>query len=545
MRKNKTHHIIFGFFRLCLWLLTVFAAVAVILFCRSYIRNVSLAEYYNSRHWNVTTVPVSFSESAAALSSNPDRGTYKIYGFIIKDEPVDYKTYVTDNLRYDRDTALSLLQINLCRYNTGDISASGLENISALFDAFRSTGKHLLVRFLYDWDGRATKTEPENIDVILGHMRQLEPILRGNSDVIFMVQGLFTGNWGEMNGSRFSSKSDLQALASTLASVTDESTFLSVRTPYQWRFITDIIDFTSDMLQAHPYAWRFSLYNDGIMGNLTDCGTYSELGRAENGDNYLWNRAEELAFQNKLCLFVPNGGETILENPMNDFENAVPTLRQMHVTFLNQDYDLKILQKWAESTIDDGSVYSGMDGYTYIARHLGYRLLIDSAKLDYRMADDSLSVLVNLRNVGFAPLYGNKEGRLILHGSDAQNDDGEPLSGEYGSYYLYRFAEDVAALSRTDGADEVFPLALEIPLSGLPAGSYDAYFQLWDNDTDTQLALAVENPHTLTGYKIGSLTIAETEPLPTLPKLPDLPFDLDSRIEEFFRPTFDAATDTK
>lgn len=529
--RHKILHRIFVFIRICVVLAVCFVLAAGIVLCVDYLRRFievhNKNAFQNSRHWEVSVSADSFTESAASLS-NPDMGTYLIYGFAITDQNVNYYTLVADKFKNDRSNTLAMIQINLRSYSEGEISEAGLEHIAELFDALRSiTGKRLLVRFLYDWDGKNLDTEPKSFDIILTHIRQLESILHDNLDQIFVLQGLFLGNWGEMNGSRYLNRNYYKLLTDALVSVTDDSTFLAVRMPAQWRAITDLADITADSLYSHPYAWRFSLYNDGIMGNEGDYGTYGTRSRATAGDFTHWNREEELEFQNQLCRFVPNGGEVIIDNAFNDFENALPTLRQMRITYINEDYDRKVLQKWAQTVISDGSVYDGMDGYTYVKRHLGYRLLIDSADMAYHVKDDSLSVRVNMRNTGFAPLYGSKEGRLILHHI------------ENNTYYIYPFEEDIPVLSRTESKEDVFTLQQQLSLSALPTGVYTASFQLWDNDTDCQLQLAVETPQTAVGYRLGTFTIAENEELSEYPELPSLPFDLDSRIEDILRPSSD------
>ena len=48
---------------------------------------------------------------------------------------------------------------------------------------------------------------------------------------------------------------------------------------------------------------------------------------AEAGTDQAWNRMEELAFQEKLCSRVPNGGEVIIDNEYNDLECAIADLK--------------------------------------------------------------------------------------------------------------------------------------------------------------------------------------------------------------------------
>ena len=129
-------------------------------------------------------------------------------------------------------------------------------------------------------------------------------------------------------------------------------------------------------MATHILAGRLSLFNDGILGSDSDYGTYLTedfVGMDEYGR---WRRAEELDFQRELCRTVPNGGEVINENVLNDFENSVKELAAMHVTYLNTDYDEKVLKKWKETRVAEKGCFDGMDGYTYMERHLGYRLLI-------------------------------------------------------------------------------------------------------------------------------------------------------------------------
>ena len=96
--------------------------------------------------------------------------------------------------------------------------------------------------------------------------------------------------------------------------------------------------------------------------------------------NDAWTREDELAFQNDLCRYVPNGGEVIIDNVYNDFDNAVKDLSQMHVSYLNSDYDSTVLNKWKETIVNGtDDVWNGMSGYDYIKRHLGYRYVLDSS----------------------------------------------------------------------------------------------------------------------------------------------------------------------
>ena len=353
-------------------------------------------------HWKVTCTPAAFAESSRRLS-NPDRGFYYIYGYRITDEPVDYATDLRDRTREDDATRLGMMQINLREYRTGAISEEGLSNVRQLFAAMADSDKKWIVRFLYDWNGENEQYEPENLDIILQHMEQVGDVLREYHSCIYTLQGLFIGNWGEMNGTKYTDPDSMRELAARLADVSDASTFLSVRTPAQWRKITG--EAAPDGWTENPLAKRLGLFNDGMLGSVSDYGTYSDNTRQDAGDFSAWTREEELAFQDVLCSSVPSGGEVIVDNPYNDLENTIADLKTMHVSYLNEDYDRNVLDKWAGTVVNTDDCYDGMDGWSYVERHLGYRLWIAGAALSHSFWADTVEVNAALKNSGFAPFY--------------------------------------------------------------------------------------------------------------------------------------------
>ena len=133
--------------------------------------------------------------------------------------------------------------------------------------------KKWIVRFLYDWNGENEQYEPENLDIILQHMEQVGDVLREYHSCIYTLQGLFIGNWGEMNGTKYTDPDSMRELAARLADVSDASTFLSVRTPAKWRKITG--EAAPDGWTENPLAKRLGLFNDGMLGSVSDYGTYT------------------------------------------------------------------------------------------------------------------------------------------------------------------------------------------------------------------------------------------------------------------------------
>ncbi len=449
-------------------------------------------------HGNVYMESYAFTESDRKLY-NPNRGFYYMHGFHINDDEADFRQNIADRFCRDEDTKLTMIEFNLQYFRDRPISEQGLKNLEALFQALEQVDKQLIVRFLYDWDGENEKYEPENIDVILEHIRQVGPTLCKYKNRIFVMQGLFIGNWGEMNGTKYSNQQDMQVLARQLAEVTDKSTFLSVRMPMQWRMVTEIEEASEVVRGDGTLASRLGLFNDGMLGSWSDYGTYGEHTKEEHGYFTYWNREQELEFQEVLCKSVPIGGEVIIDNPYNDFENALQDMKRMHVTYLNKDYDRNVLDKWAGIMVSEEGCFQGMDGLSYIERHLGYRLLISSTALDYQFIEDRLAVDVVLRNVGFAPIYHEADVWIILKDKES------------GSVHYYEADSDLRELTGGNDSDLLSTVHMELPLAGKPAGEYEIYFDIKDIASKERILLANEQNPEEHGYQVGTVKLEPTE----------------------------------
>ena len=449
-----------------------------------------------------------FTESARELR-NPERGFYNLYAFLITDEKADYMWFLEHYYKKDIDTDLTLIEINLQKYRDGKISEAGLQNIEVLFQVLGHFEKQMIVRFVYDLEGENEKYEPDTVDVILGHMEQLEDVLRKYSGKIYVLQGLFIGNWGEMNGSRYDTEENWRVLAKKLAQVTDESTYLGVRTPAQWRSLISIGQIPKGELpytpgkfgmkkesKISPLWGRLGLFNDGMLGSEGDYGTYGwkQVSDAEWTDG--WQREDELAFQDALCRSVPNGGETIMDNPYNDLSNALKDMSAMHVTYLNKWHDPSVLNKWADTIVEEDGCFNGMDGYTYVERHLGYRLLIESVQLNYGRRGSRLSVRINMKNTGFAPVYRNPELKLLIYREDSEE---EPL--------VYPIEGQLCRLAGGKEAGDVLALQKEISLKEFEEGRYGIYFTVTDPNSGRRIYLANQQNAGEYGYWLGRIEL--------------------------------------
>ena len=285
----------------------------------------------------------------------------------------------------------------------------------------------------------------------------------------------------------------MRKLAARLADVSDASTFLSVRTPAQWRKITG--EAAPDGWTENPLAKRLGLFNDGMLGSVSDYGTYSDNTRQDAGDFSAWTREEELAFQDVLCSSVPSGGEVIVDNPYNDLENAIADLKTMHVSYLNEDYDRNVLDKWAGTVVNTDDCYDGMDGWSYVERHLGYRLWIAGAALSHSFWADTVEVNAALKNSGFAPFY--RQTKVCVSVTD-----------EAGAVcYTDEWEEELLKLSGGNEDDRELALTGTIPIRGWESGTYRVYINLSDADSGEQILLANEADATENGYCLGEVAV--------------------------------------
>lgn len=461
----------------CIWAAVLFCLIVILEGTQAWIKKYEWVAQIQEMH---------FTESAKQLR-NPNRGFYRIYGFRIKEEAVDYAAKLSEDRKTDEASTLAMMQINLQEYRNAPLSSCAVENIAQLFQAMEAAEKHWIVRFLYDWYGENEKYEPQDIAIIARHMEQLEPILRKYKDSIFTMQGLFVGNWGEMHGTRYSDQTSFLYLAKKLAQVTDETTFLSVRTPAQWRKITGTANPTAD---SGIFYGRLGLFNDGMLGGWSDYGTYGDTSRDEAGDFSPWLREEELAFQEQLCAAVPNGGEVIVDNAYNDFETAVADFKSMHITYLNEQYDRAVLEKWAAVNVATEDCFDGMDGLSYMERHLGYRLLISEVQLNQKFGKDTIEAEVILKNVGFAPIYKPCTIRMVMINENGSRVFEQEVSAQF------------SELTGGHQSDKENTIVFQLPLPKEEA-HFSLQFEIVDSGSGREIQLANEQSRMEYGYSIG------------------------------------------
>lgn len=494
-----------------------------------------------------------YQESADALD-NPYIGWYTIQGYLLSEDAsfsLPQQPDATEDTKKAEELrrGLSLIEINLKNYAECDLTASALSQVDSILSAWSKTGNQLILRFLYDWDGQNLQSEPKELSQILKHMEQVGPIINSYASSVYLIQGIFVGNWGEMNNTVHMGDGQMQTLIEKLADVTDPSIFLSVRTPAQLRSIVKNqignliqnwipVDKTLAFNGTPPS--RLGLYNDGMLGSANDTGTYGdkkapEIKTSSNDTNYndmslnsgdtnysdAWIREDELAFQNELCQYVPNGGEVIIDNEYNDFDHAIRDLAMMHVSYLNSAYDATVLDKWKASvyhadnvsqsnlvtdtnitnteysnSVNVSDAFDGMNGYDYIERHLGYRYVLRDSKLKFHpLFDDSAVLTVDVENVGFANCYRPLDATVAV----VSNATGKCVS-----------SVNVDTDPRFWNSGEKTSFTVPIDVRGLEKeATYTIYLSCADMTLGRTILFGNEQELTEYGYEVGEVTVSE------------------------------------
>ena len=409
------------------------------------------------------------SESTDAVS-NPYCGFYHLYGYQLSEEGnTPAKKWVSSVLAND-DNYIVLLQINLVNYKNKPISDSALSQLDSIISSFAAANKQIILRFLYDWDGNALQSEPSSIEQVSSHMDDVAPVVNAHKDAVFLLQGIFTGNCGEMNQTHYGSNDDIRRLMKELSSVISPEIYLSVRTPAQLR---TILGTTSPFANASPYDGslyaRLGLFNDGMFGNEFDCGTYDDTPLADTSDiTQKGIRKEEIAFQSNLCSYVPNGGEAVLANPYNDLVKAIPDLYDMRVSYLSCDHEASVLNKW-KNTVYSGedTVFSGVSGYDYIRAHLGYRYVLTGTQVSFSgLFSSHIQFKITVENRGFSPCYRPFDIQLVLQGKTG-NSFLKRSELPKGTYSLSLKMSDIATKNRISFANTSIREDGSVPLGTL------------------------------------------------------------------------------
>lgn len=428
--------------------------------------------------------------STNTMLSNPYQGFYHLYGYMLSEAPTEPVDEWCDRIISSDKNQLVFLEVNLMNYRSESLSGTACTQLHTILSSFSKADKQIILRFVYDWDGNALATEPDSIDMIISHIEQTADIVNAYSSNIYIVQGNFTGDYGEMHNTHFGTADELKQLISTLNDKLNPEIKLAVRTPAHWRTICNTFyPLDDDTKATTDISTRLSLYNDGMMGSEFDTGTYDDTPIDFEIEDYSQQgtRKQEMNFQDLLCQYIPNGGEAIIDNKYNDISKAVSYLKKIHVSYLNMDYDLDVLNKWKNSN------YNNMNGYDYIASHLGYRYTVKKSSLSFNTLWDNFAKLkFSFSNSGFSPSYRNFDTELIVFSVEKN----KTIS-----------TEALQIDTRNIVGDDTYNVTTNINIRDYKKGTYKFYFRMKDASTKQVITFANKDFDSSMGMYLGSLKI--------------------------------------
>lgn len=341
-------------------------------------------------------------KESTKVRHNPDRGFYPLIHHTVGEEPnfSDWEYYACSEER------LLLLVLDIGNYASVSLSEAALEQMREVINYFLDHEKDLILRVVYDHEGKSMLREPSSFAQVKEHMTTVCSLVREFGQKIFVFQGVLLGNWGEMHGSKYLSKHYIMELVDIMNREFAGEIYRAVRCPYHLRW-------AYGRKQDYEALGRVGIgfYNDGLLGSNTDIGTFSLMPDEYTDWEGSWNRKKELEFIGSICKLVPNGGETVYGDGYSKTisqKELFTYFQTLHITYLNRLYDSKVLDAWKAQKVTEDPVWVYKNVYDYMEAHLGYRFLVrdcKAANAGKASGNHRVEVTVSLENTGFAGAY--------------------------------------------------------------------------------------------------------------------------------------------
>ena len=411
---------------------------------------------------------------------------------------------------------LVMVLYNLKNYRNKALTQDMLDGFDEDMQALRNVGFKCVLRFAY------TEKESDKNDAGLArvqqHIGQLASHIKDNSDVIYALEAGFVGVWGEWYYSKYfgdqtqSMNADRIAVIDTLLKILPEDRFLLVRYPqikteYLAAKGIDTKALTTSEAYNGSIKARIGCHNDAFLNTYGDNGTYASKGKSDDPKVRQYVADE--------TLYVPNGGETNVEDDDKDFPNwsfkvfkkAEEEMSKYHWSFCGESYAKEMTVKWHDTaSVTDPS----MSIFDQLNCKMGYRYQLNTATLPAKaVAGAQAHFQFSITNTGYAPLYNFRRAQVVLKSSN-------------GTIYPIDLASDPRTW-KPNGAVTNIDEYLTIP-ADVPEGSYQLYLAMPDTadklKNDPRFAIRFANQNiweSSTGMNKLNASIAITKSTVTPP----------------------------
>lgn len=301
----------------------------------------------------------------------------------------------------------------LDNYKEKALPASLLNELASVFDAARSAGIKVKVRFAYNYSGSGADTTKA---WMVSHIGQLGPVLTGNAEAIASMDLGFIGLWGELHGSTSLVNSTQPWWLEPWISARNEVLNALLGATPKWLSIGNRYPlFVRQRFGDPGYAMnvsgafsgsdqsRVGWYNDCLWTDKSNTGTYSYDVSTQRGD------LDRDTFE-KIGRYAATSGESCSSAGLTSYSTCSAVLADMALLngpdTLFRKYWTGMYDRWTK----DGC-------YDEISRRLGYRLQLVSATLPTKInAGSPLSVTLDVRNTGFGKVYNPRPIDLVFVG---------------------------------------------------------------------------------------------------------------------------------
>lgn len=282
------------------------------------------------------------------------------------------------------------------------LSDEMLSLVQQNFDALREAGMKAVLRFAYSKSQRAAVFDaPEN--VVLNHIKQLEPLFEKNADVIAVMEAGFVGAWGEWYYStHYGTKGKIdykkrKTVLDAILKALPRERMVCLRTPL---YKVNVLGITLFEPLSAPEAYggsdkaRLAHHNDCFLADKSDSGTFA--GTAD--------RAYAEADSKYTCM----GGETCRLSTYTECASAIKAMETYHWSYLNADYHSAVINDWRQKGC-----------YDEIRRRLGYRFVLKTAGHPVSAAPGgNMKLSLVILNEGFAAPYNPRTAEIIFKSKD-------------------------------------------------------------------------------------------------------------------------------
>ncbi len=352
----------------------------------------------------LSAATVNYTADNTTIFSNPERGFITMLeGHLTTSKPyaVKGKESTLDNKISSECMSIILVHYYLDNFKTtATLPSTVLNAFDEDMAVLRSKGMKAIIRFSYT---NSSDGNDAAWNIAKQHISQYKSHWQANADVIFCFQAGIVGAWGEWyytqhygNQSSTMNSSRRLVVDSLLAAVPADRC-IQLRTP---KFKTGYVNSTQPLTAAEAYSGtakaRLGHHNDAFLYDYDNMGTYADT-------------ATEKPYLAQETLYVPLGGETDitdlnLTKQWATYEKTTAEMSRLHWTFIQSGYAETTTNYWRNNgTFDE------------LNRKMGYRYqLVKGTYSDQVAAGAKLSVNLQLKNAGYAPLYNERHAYIVL-----------------------------------------------------------------------------------------------------------------------------------